>query len=173
MDGQNVTVYLDPTTAAEQLQEIIAVLYPNGVPAQEFGQALNRAIDVFTAAVRALKKHEILVVDADGSKHRMHLADSVESSATKIAEPFQPAPAAVLPLERKIGPMVRPVAKLRELDLNNRARKALRRAGVKSVEDLTQHTRESLMTVPGLGPSTLHRIEVALEKVGATFHPDA
>lgn len=165
----NVTVYLDPATAAQQLQEVIAVLYPTGVPAQEFGQALNRAIDVFTAAVQALRTHEILVVEPDGSKHRMRLSDSVEADGKAVSEPFRPAPESVLPIERKIGPMVRPAAKLRELDLNNRARKALRRAGIRSIEDLTQRSPDTIRLLPGVGPSTLRRIENALEKVGAKF----
>lgn len=49
------------------------------------------------------------------------------------------------------------------------ARRALEHAGIRNVQDLSQHSEKEIMTLHGMGKSTLTRLHILLAAAGLKF----
>lgn len=49
------------------------------------------------------------------------------------------------------------------------AGRALERLGIKTAEDLAKHSQKEIMSLHGMGPSSLPKLKAALEEAGLTF----
>lgn len=61
---------------------------------------------------------------------------------------------------------------IEELDLSVRSYNCLKRAGINTVEDLTQHREEEMMKVRNLGRKSLDEVCNKLQALGLSFAPD-
>lgn len=60
---------------------------------------------------------------------------------------------------------------IEELDLSVRSYNCLKRAGINSVEELTQKTEEDMIKVRNLGRKSLEEVEFKLKELGLSFRP--
>jgi len=60
---------------------------------------------------------------------------------------------------------------IEELDLSVRSYNCLKRAGINSVEELTQKTEEDMIKVRNLGRKSLEEVEFKLKNLGLSFRP--
>lgn len=60
---------------------------------------------------------------------------------------------------------------IEELDLSVRSYNCLKRAGINSVEELTQKTEEDMIKVRNLGRKSLEEVEFKLKDLGLSFRP--
>ena len=58
---------------------------------------------------------------------------------------------------------------IEELDLSVRSYNCLKRAGINTVEDLTNRTEEDMMKVRNLGKKSLEEVSKKLEAMGFSF----
>lgn len=56
------------------------------------------------------------------------------------------------------------------IDISNRAYNLLMRAGIDSIEKLTDCTEDDLLKIPGFGPASLESVVKALYRHGFTLH---
>jgi DNA-directed RNA polymerase subunit alpha len=61
---------------------------------------------------------------------------------------------------------------IEELNLSVRAYNCLKRAGVKTIQDLTRKTDEEMSKMRNLGRKSLEEVELKLKKMGYAFRPD-
>jgi DNA-directed RNA polymerase subunit alpha len=60
---------------------------------------------------------------------------------------------------------------IEELDLSVRSYNCLKRAGINTVEELTQRTEEDMMKVRNLGKKSLEEVQQKLEALGLGLKP--
>jgi DNA-directed RNA polymerase subunit alpha len=60
---------------------------------------------------------------------------------------------------------------IEELDLSVRSFNCLKRAGINTVEELTQRTEEDMMKVRNLGRKSLEEVQQKLEALGLSLKP--
>jgi DNA-directed RNA polymerase subunit alpha len=60
---------------------------------------------------------------------------------------------------------------IEELDLSVRSYNCLKRAGINTVEELTQRTEEDMMKVRNLGRKSLEEVQQKLEALGLSLKP--
>ena len=61
---------------------------------------------------------------------------------------------------------------IEDLNLSVRAYNGLKRAGVNTLEDLTQKTEEDMSKMRNLGSKSLEEVELKLKELGVSFRPD-
>ena len=61
---------------------------------------------------------------------------------------------------------------IEDLNLSVRAYNGLKRAGVNTLEDLTQKTEEDMSKMRNLGSKSLEEVEFKLKDFGLSFRPD-